>query len=46
MIEQKEVKKMDMYQKRKMRAEKKKNNAEENATKVSLNWYPRSYGKD
>ena len=34
---------MDMYQKRKMRAEKKKNNAEENATKVSLNWFPRTY---
>ena len=31
---------MDMYQKRKIRAEKKKNNAQENSTKVNLNWYP------
>lgn len=31
---------MDMYQKRKMRAEKKKNNAQENATTLNLNWYP------
>ena len=28
---------MDMYQKRKVRAEKKKNNAQESATTVSLN---------
>ena len=31
---------MDMYQKRKVRAENKKNNNKENATTVSLNWYP------
>ena len=29
---------MDMYQKRKMRAEKKKNNQEEKLTKVGINW--------
>ena len=29
---------MDMYQKRKIRAEKKKNNQEEKLTKVVLNW--------
>lgn len=31
---------MDMYQKRKMRQEKKKNNVEESTETVSLNWYP------
>lgn len=31
---------MDMYQKRKARAEKKNNNQEEKLTKVVLNWYP------
>ena len=31
---------MDMYQKRKIRAEKKKNNQEEKLTKVGINWYP------
>lgn len=31
---------MDMYQKRKMRQEKKNNNQEEKLTKVVLNWYP------
>ena len=31
---------MDMYQKRKMRAEKKKNNQEEKLTKVGINWFP------
>ena len=36
----KEVIKMDMYQKRKIRAEKKNNNQEEKLTKVVLNWYP------
>ena len=36
---------MDMYQKRKIRAEKKNNNQEEKLTKVVLNWYPRAYGK-
>ena len=29
---------MDMYQKRKMRAEKKKNNQAEKLTKVGINW--------
>ena len=29
---------MDMYQKRKMRQEKKNSNAEEKATKVGINW--------
>ncbi len=31
---------MDMYQKRKMRQEKKNNNQEEKLTKVGINWYP------
>ena len=31
---------MDMYQKRKMRQEKKSNNNEEKLTKVGINWYP------
>lgn len=35
-----------MYQKRKIRAEKKNNNQEEKLTKVGINWYPRTYGKD
>ncbi len=30
---------MNMYQKRKIRAEKKNNNQEEKLTKVVLNWY-------
>lgn len=29
---------MDMYQKRKVRAEKKKNNTQKNTTSVNLNW--------
>jgi len=29
---------MDMYQKRKIRAEKKKNNQEEKLTKIGINW--------
>ena len=36
---------MDMYQKRKIRAEKKNNNQEEKLTKVVLNWVRRIYGK-
>ena len=40
MIEQKEVIKMDMYQKRKIRAEMKNINQEEKLTKVGINWYP------
>lgn len=31
---------MDMYPKRKIRAEKKNNNQEEKLTKVGINWYP------
>ena len=31
---------MNMYQKRKMRAEKKNNNVEEKITNVGINWYP------
>lgn len=31
---------MDMYQKRKMRAEKKNNTQEENQNRVEINWYP------
>ena len=31
---------MDMYQKRKMRAEKKNNNNQESFPKVSISWYP------
>ena len=31
---------MDMYKKRKIRAEKKNNNQEEKLTKVGINWYP------
>jgi hypothetical protein len=36
---------MDMYQKRKMRQEKKNNNQEEKLTKVSINWEMGSYEK-
>ena len=37
---------MDMYQKRKMRAEKKNNNnQEEKLTKVGINWEITTYGK-
>ena len=39
------MKKMDMYQKRKIRAEKKNNNQEEKLTKVGINWYKPNYGK-
>lgn len=31
---------MDMYQKRKVRAENKKNNNQENSSKVGINWFP------
>lgn len=37
---------MDMYQKRKMRQEKKVNNNEKNLQKININWYPRSYGEN
>ena len=36
---------MDMYQKRKMRQEKKNNDSQESFSKVSISWYPRAYGK-
>ena len=36
---------MDMYQKRKIRAEKKNNTQEEKSTKVGINWYKPTYGK-
>ena len=36
---------MDMYQKRKMRQEKKNNNQGEKLTKVGINWYKPTYGK-
>ena len=36
---------MDMYQKRKMRAESKKNNNKENLPGVQLGWYIPPYGK-
>lgn len=32
-----------MYQKRKIRAEKKNNNQEEKLTKIGINWYPRPH---
>lgn len=38
---------MDMYQKRKIRKEKRENsNQNEKFHKVVLNWYPRTYGKN
>lgn len=36
---------MDMYQKRKIRKENKKNNTQENSKKSSFNWYIPPYGK-
>ena len=36
---------MDMYQKRKIRAEMKNNNQEEKLTKVGINWDNPTYGK-
>ena len=38
MIEQKEVIKMDMYQKRKIRAEKKNNDSPKSFPSVGINW--------
>ena len=38
MIEQKEVIKMDMYQKRKIRAEKKNNDSQKSFPSVGINW--------
>ena len=40
MIEWKEVIKMDMYQKRKIRAEKKNNDSQKSFSKVSISWFP------
>ena len=37
---------MDMYQKRKMRAENKKNNSQESFSKVSISWYPGHMAKE
>ena len=34
---------MDMYQKRRIRAEMKNNNQEEKLTKVGINWYSTNY---
>ena len=34
---------MDMYQKRKVRAENKKNNNQENSSKVGINWESTNY---
>ena len=36
---------MDMYQKRKMRQEKKNNDNQESFSKVSISWVRRIYGK-
>lgn len=36
---------MDMYQKRKMRTENKKNDNQESFSKVSISWYIPTYGK-
>ena len=36
---------MDMYQKRKMRQEKKNNDSQESFSKVSISWYVWIYGK-
>ena len=38
MIEQKEVIKMDIYQKRKIRAEKKNNDSQKSLPSTSINW--------
>ena len=40
MLMNKEVIKMDMYQKRKIRAEKKNNDNEKNFSKASISWFP------
>ncbi len=37
---------MDMYQKRKIRAEKKKDDSPKSFPSVGINWYPRTYGKN
>lgn len=44
MIEQKEVIKMDMYQKRKIRAEKKKDDSPKSFPSVGINWLACIYG--
>ena len=43
MIEQKEVIKMDMYQKRKIRAEKKNNDSQKSFSKVPISWKSTNY---
>ena len=37
---------MDMYQKRKIRAEKKNNDSQKSFLKVHISWYPRTHGKN
>ena len=37
---------MDMYQKRKIRAEKKKDDSPKGFPSVGINWYPRAHGKN
>ena len=39
----KEVIKMDMYQKRKIRAEKKNNDSQKSFPSVGINWYSTNY---
>ena len=36
---------MDMYQKRKIRAEKKKDDSQKSLPSTSINWYKPTYGK-
>lgn len=36
---------MDMYQKRKIRAEKKNNDSQKSFPSVGINWYKPNYGK-
>ena len=36
---------MDMYQKRKIRAEKKNNDSQKSFSKVPISWYKLTYGK-
>ena len=44
-MKQKEVIIMDMYQKRKIRAEKKKDDSPKGFPSVGINWYIPTYGK-
>ena len=43
---QKEVKIMDMYQKREMRKNKKMDENAKSLPSMNINWYPRTYGKN